>query len=203
MTANRNGDRAAGIAMIGAAAASMLAMAHHPTSLRAGAMVGIVHGAVILFVGMMAYGFTQVARRIGLERPAVLAGLVAYGIGAFANIGAAAVNGFAMPALAAHGASHEAIDTLWFLNQALAGLAVAATGGAYTLWALALWRDHRLVALLGVAAGAVPAVLLLGGWIDMHLHWAIAVYAAQALWAALIGWLLLGGRLGAIETDAD
>jgi hypothetical protein len=190
-----SGDRAAGIALIGAAAASMLAMAHHPTSLRAGAMIAIVHGAMILFAGMMMFGFTHVARRRGLDRPAVLAGLVAYGIGIVATIGAATVNGFAAPALAAHGASHDAFDTLWFLNQALARLGVVATGAAYALWALDLWRRWKAVALLGLLAGGVPALLLLGGWIDMHLGWAMLVYPAQVSWAALIGWLLLRGRL--------
>jgi hypothetical protein len=195
MSESRNGDRAAGIALIGAAALSMFAMAHHPASLRAGAMIAIVHGAMILFTGMMTFGFAQLSRRLGLERPAVLAGLVAYAIGAIAEIGAATVNGFAMPALAGHGASHDAIDTLWFLNQALAGLGVAAIGAAYTLWSLALWRRHKLVAAFGVVAGAVPALLLLGGWINMQLHWAILVYAALILWAALAGWLLLTGGL--------
>jgi hypothetical protein len=190
-----SGDRAAGIALIGAAAASMLAMAHHPASLRAGAMIAIVHGAMILFAGMMMFGFTHVARRRGLDRPAVLAGLVAYGIGIAATVGAATVNGFAAPALAAHGASHDAFDALWFLNQALARLGVVATGAAYALWALDLWRRWKAVALLGLLAGGVPALLLLGGWIDMHLGWAMLVYPAQVSWAALIGWLLLRGRL--------
>lgn len=188
-----NGDRAAGLALVGAAAFSMLAMTHHPTSLRAGAMIGIVHGAMILFVGMMAFGFTHFARRRGLERTAVLAGLVAYAIAAFADIGAATINGFAAPALAAHGASREALNLLWALNQALATLGVVATGAAYALWSLDLWRRWKAVALLGLVAGLAPALLLIGGWIDMHLHWAILVYAAQALWAALIGFLLLRG----------
>jgi len=203
MSGKRNGDRAAGIALIGAAGLSMLAMAHHPTSLRAGAMIGIVHGAMILFTGMMAYGFTHFARRRGLERPAVLAGLVAYVIAIGADIGAATINGFAAPALAAHGASRDAFDTLWFLNQALATLGVVAAGTAYALWSLNLWRQWKAVALLGLLAGPVPALLLLAGWIDMHLHWAIPVYAGQAVWAALIGWLLLSGRLEARHADGD
>lgn len=203
MTETRHGDRAAGLALVGAAAFSMLAMAHHPTSLRAGAMIGIVHGAMILFVGMMAFGFTHVARRRGLDRPAVLAGLVAYAIAAGADVGAATINGFAAPALAAHGASHDAFDTLWVLNQALAALGVVATGVAYALWSLDLWRRWKAVALLGLLAGAVPALLLIGGWIDMHLHWAVLVYAAQALWAALIGFLLLRGAFAAETRPAD
>lgn len=203
MTEYGNSDRAAGIALIGAAAFSMLAMAHHPAHLRDGAMIQLVHGAMILFVGMMAFGFVQVARRLGLERPAVLAGLVAYAIATVADVGAATINGFAAPALAAHGASRDAFATLWVLNQALAGLGVVAAGMAYALWALALCRRQRLAALLGLLAGPVPALLLLGGWIDMHLHWAILVYAAQALWAALTGWLLLAGTLQDAKSTGD
>lgn len=194
MTEVTNGDRAAGIALIGAAGLSMLAMAHHPTSLHAGAPIAIVHGAMILFAGTLAFGFTQMARRRGLDRPAVLAGLVAYAIGIVASVGAAVINGFAAPALAAHGGSHEAFDTLWFLNQALAKLGVVATGLAYLLWSLDLWRRWKAVAVLGLLAGGVPALLLLAGGIDMRLGAAALVYAAQGLWAALIGWLLRRGR---------
>jgi hypothetical protein len=200
---SRNGDRVAGLALVGAAAFSMLAMAHHPTHLRAGAMIGIVHGLMILFIGMMAFGFTYVARRRGLDRPAVLAGLVAYAIAAAAAAGAATVNGFAAPALAAHGASRDAFDTLWFLNQALATLGVVATGIAYALWSLDLWRQWKLVALLGLLAGLVPAVLLIGGWIDMHLRWAALIYGGQVLWAALIGFMLLRGDLSARAPPED
>jgi hypothetical protein len=195
----RDGDRAAGIALIAAAAASLLAMAHHPTSLRAGAMIGIVHGVMILVVGAMLYGFSYFARRRGLARPAVLAGLIAYGIGAAANIGAATINGFVAPALPGHGAAahHELFAFAWAMNQALAGLAVVAVGAAYALWSLDLLRTNRLLAALGLLAGAMPAVLLIGGWIGMNLYAAMAVYAGQALWAVLVGWLMLRGGLGA------
>jgi hypothetical protein len=195
----REGDRAAGLALIGAAAVSMLAMAHHPTSLRAGATIGIVHGVMILVVGAMLYGFSHFARRRGLRRPAVLAGLVAYGIGAAANIGAATISGFVAPALAGHESAlhHDLFAFAWAANQALAGLGVAAVGAAYALWSLDLLRTNRLLAALGLLAGGVPALLLIGGWIDMHLHAAIMVYAAQALWAVLVGWLMLRGGPGA------
>jgi hypothetical protein len=193
----REGDRAAGIVLIAAAAASMLAMAHHPTSYRAGAMIGIVHGVMILVVGAMLYGFSHFARRRGLGRPAVLAGLVAYAVGMAAGTGAATVNGFIAPALAAHepAVSRDLFVLAWEANQALAKLGVVAVGVAYALWSLDLWRTSRPIAALGMLAGGVPAVLLVGGWIDMHLHAAILVYAGQALWAALVGWLMLRGGL--------
>lgn len=195
----RQGDRAAGIALIAAAATSMLAMAHHPTSFRAGAIIGIVHGVMILVVGAMLYGFAHFARRRGLERPAVLAGLVAYGIAAAANIGAAVINGFVAPALPGHGSAghHDMFAFAWAANQTLAGMAVIAMGAAYALWSLDLLRTNKPLAVLGLLAGGVPAVLLAGGWIDMHLQAAIIVYAGQVLWAALLGLLMLRGGLEA------
>ena len=197
MTETRNGDRVAGIALIGAAALSMLAMAHHPASRDAGAMIGIVHGVMILVIGVMAWGFAHFARRRGLERPTVLAGLVAYGIGAVANVGAGTINGFIVPALAAHAppVSGDLFVLAWEANQALAKLGVVAIGIAYALWSLNLWRQSTALALSGLLAGGIPAALLIGGWIDMHLHAAIPVYAAQALWAALLGWHLQSGGL--------
>ena len=195
MSETASGDRAAGIALIGASVLGMLAMAHHPSSLRAGMLIQIVHGAMILFAGMMMFGFTHFARLRGLRRPAVLAGLVAYAIGIFASIGAAIANGFAAPALAAEGAGHDALHLLFALNQALAKLGVVAIGVAYVCWALDLWRSSRIVALPGLLAGGIPALLIASGWIGMHLHAAMIVYGAQFLWAILIGWLLLGGTL--------
>jgi hypothetical protein len=205
MAGRTSGDRAAGIALIAAAGLSMLAMAHHPTSRDAGALIGIVHGAVILFIGMMAYGFAHFARLRGLKRPAVLAGLVAYGIGAFASIGAATISGFVTPALAAYApdASHDLFDLAWAMNQSLAKLGVVAMGLAYLLWSLDLWGRWKAVALAGLLAGGVPAVLLIGGWIDMHLHMAILVYGGQVLWAALIGLLLLRGSLAGADSPDD
>jgi hypothetical protein len=202
MTQERTADRVAGGIMIGAAALAMLAMSHHPTSLHAGALIQIVHGAMILVVGALAFGFIHLARRLGLERPAVLAGLVAYAIAAAANIGAATINGFALPAFFADApnAGHDLFGFAWALNQALAKLAVIAAGLAYILWSLALWRGARVVALLGFAAGIVPAILMLGG-LALHVHAALFVYAAQMLWAALAGWLLLRGRLGAGQVN--
>ena len=50
-----------------------------------------------------------------------------------------------------------------------------------------------VAAAVGIVTGGIPALLLIGGWLNMHLHAAILVYGTQALWAILIGWLLLRG----------
>jgi len=183
-------DRTAGGVLIGAAAASVLAMAHHPTSAHAAGMGAAVHGAMIALLAAMAFGFAHFALRRGVRRPAVLAGLVAYGFSLVFHAGAATINGFVVPALAARGPSavgHDVLLFAWEANQALAGLGVYATGAAFAAWGADLLRGSRLLGLAGIAAGAVPAALVAAGVLEMNVAGAFAVYAAHAAWAALLG----------------
>lgn len=197
------GDQAAGIGMAAAAAGTILAMAHHPSGAHAGSLGGLVHGAMILFLAVMAWGYLHFTLRRGAGRPAILAGTVAYALSVFAHVGAATINGFVVPALAArgHGAvGHDLFLLAWEGNQALARLGVHATGAAFILWGADLLRgpgrEARWLGALGVLAGAVPAALLAFGWIGMNLAGAFAVYAAHAAWSALVGVQLIRGRVG-------
>jgi hypothetical protein len=184
-------------------------MAHHPTQLGDAQLATVVHAFMIAMVWAMLFGFTHFARRRGLGRPAVLAGLVAYSIGAAANIGAATVNGLVTPALAENGVRTVGPDVFafaWALNQALDAVGVFGTGAAYLLWSLDLLRDRttfaRVTAALGIAAGAITIGMLAGGAIRMNVSGAFIVYAAQVGWAALIGVALLrGGLAGRSEGD--
>jgi hypothetical protein len=202
----KSGDRIAGAALAAAALVSVVAMGHHATSAHGGGgLNGLVHGVMIVLVALLAYGFAHFARGRGLDRPSVLAGLVAYGISVFAHVGAATINGFVVPALAARGSvSHDLFLFAWETNQALAGLGVYATGAAFILWSIDLIRREagllRLVGLAGLAAGAVPAALLAGGVIRMDVSGAMLVYAVHAAWAALVGMSLMRGARAA---DAD
>ena len=211
MAKSSAGDRTAGMFLIGPAAASMVAMAHHPSGAHAGGQSGLVHGAMIVLLTLMAFGFLHFARRRGLGRPPVLAGLVAYAISLFAHVGAATINGSVVPALAARGpgaVGHDAFLLAWEANQALARLGVFATGAAFLLWSADLLRasggERRLIGLAGLLAGGLPAALLAGGWIRMDVAGAFAVYAAHGAWAALVGLHLMRGGLeaGAAEPAA-
>ncbi len=196
------GDRAAGIAMAAAAAGTILAMAHHPSGAHAGGPGGLVHGAMILFLAVLGWGFVTFAVRRGGARPLILAGLVAYGLGVFAHVGAATINGFVVPALAARGdgaVGHDISLFAWESNQALARLGVYATGAAFILWGADLLRgpggETRALGALGLLAGAAPAALLATGAIGMNVAGAFAVYAAHAAWSALVGIQLIRGRI--------
>ena len=106
-------------------------MAHHPTGLHGGGLGQVVHGAMIVFLALAAFGFASFAAARGAARPAILAGLIAYALALFGHAGAATINGFVVPALAARGAGagdHAILVLAWEANQALAKLGVAPGG---------------------------------------------------------------------------
>lgn len=193
-------DRMAGGILAVASLASMLVMSHHPSDPHQLVLGQAVHAAMITIVAFTALGLVHFARRLGLDRLTVLAGLIAYGIAVFGHVGAGTINGFIVTNLVAHGETDHAIFALaWEANQALARLGVVASGVGFVLWSLSLLRRAGLfgrgLAVLGIAAGVVPAALLISGTMTMHLHGAILIYAIQALWMLLAGLYLWSGRL--------
>lgn len=193
-------DRMAGGILAVASLASTLVMSHHPSDPHQLVLGQAVHAAMITIVGFTALGLVHFARRLGLDRLTVLAGLIAYGIAVFGHVGAGTINGFVVTNLVAHRETDQAIFALaWEANQALARLGVVASGVAFVLWSLSLLRRAGLfgrgLAVLGIFAGVVPAVLLISGIMTMHLHGAILIYAIQALWMLLAGLYLWSGRL--------
>lgn len=195
-----NGIRVAGAAMIAAAVGILLAMGHHPSGPHSGPLGGIVHGAMIGLLTVVAWGFVTFCIERGAARPLISAGLIAYAIRLFAHIGAATINGFVVPALAnASGppVDHDLFRMAWFANQALAKLGVYMTGAAYVLWSLDLVRGQskweKATGALGLAAGAVPAMLLASGVLRMDVAGAFLVYAAHVGWAALVGLMMMHG----------
>ena len=211
--AEAGGDKAAGAALLVAAVGTVLGMAHHPTRLDEAQLSVAVHGALLAMLWAMAFGFLHFARRRGLDRPWVLGGLVAYLFGVLANVGAATINGFVTPALAAHGAAigRDIYTLAWETNQALDAVGVYCTGAAFILWSLDLLLERRvfarLVGLGGIGAGAVTTALLAAGAVRMNVSGALLLYTIEVAWAALLGAYILSRGAGrealAREVPAD
>lgn len=194
-----DGQRIGGAALIAAAAGTVLAMAHHPTGLHGGGLGQAVHGAMIVFLALAAFGFASFAAARGAARPAILAGVIAYALALFGHAGAATINGFVVPALAARGVvPHDLFLLAWEANQALAKLGVIATGTAHILWSLDFLTrrgsEAKAIGALGLIAGALPAALLLGGGIRMDVSGAFIAYALHAAWGLAVAVHLLRGK---------
>ena len=169
-------------------------MGHHPSGGHGqGGLTQWVHGAMIVFLALLFYGFCRFCQIHDVRRPNVLFGLIAYGIGLFAHVVAATINGFVVGALAARGdvVGHEIFLLCWELNQAAARLGVVATGTAMVAWSLdfvrqSSWFD-RGIGSLGILGGIAPVVWLLGVAPEMNVAVALAIYTSHMLWVFLVG----------------
>jgi hypothetical protein len=203
----------AGIFLIVTSLVVIFAMAHHPTGgesahiVKTGALSNVVHGTMIAAMVALLFGFTVLCARLGLKHSLVLLGLIAYGIGIVAHLGAALINGFVVVSMASRyiGAESAELQVLrqlmsltWSLTQALAGLGAIAIAAAMTLWSVHLLRLNplaRIAGILGLALGIAPVAAYVGGVLQMNVTGAFIVYAAQGAWAFAIGAMLLTKRL--------
>jgi hypothetical protein len=212
--------------LLGSALLSLLAAAHHPevhardlpTALRILAaesrtIIG-VHALLLLLMGAELLGFYGFARLLGLGRPLAAAGLVFVGAGSAAMMGAAAINGFAVPALAFDYQNIAPVDIRavtaalrlsWQLNQAFAAIGAVAWGLGLLFWSIALAGRAGLVRVTGLAGGAAALAIAGGvgsGLIRLHVGGFIAVVALLSAWSVAAALLMLSGRLGPAEPMA-
>ena len=199
LDSNRS-DRTVGFILLIASVLSIVAMAHHPSGVRGGYLVHLVHGTMIVLLSGTFFGFCYYSLRRGLDRPLILAALVAYSLNYFALVIAGTVNGFIVPALAAHGQDipHAFFVFAWESNQAFARLGVAVTAVAFVLWGLDLLRREggfsRQIGSYGLVAGAAPLVLLFND-ATMDVRTALIIYGLHAGFAALVAMRLMQRKL--------
>jgi hypothetical protein len=198
---------------------SLLAAAHHPeahshdlaTALRLladqGRLIAGVHAILLLLMGVQLVGFYGFARLLGLERPLAAAGLLFVGAGSAAMLAAAAINGFAVPALAWDfrafapadaGALRVALRLCWQLNQAFAEIGAVAWGLGLLCWSAELSFRPGLVRIVGLLGGLVALAIAAGvgfGFIRLHVGGFIAVMVLLTSWSAVVSLLMLSGRL--------
>jgi hypothetical protein len=214
-------QRVYGGLLIGFALLSVLGAAHHPVtgahdlqgalrSLAGSGMITGMHGFILAVFVMGFVGFCGFAQRLGLARPLALAGLVLMSLGVAAMISAGAINGFAVPAFAAHyeqlqPGEADAVQAMlrmsWAYNQAFASIGAALWGGALILWSAELVRRGgaaRAVGLFGLIGGAALLIGLMTGLLALDVHGFLLITALLALWAAAIGALMLNRRLPAL-----
>jgi hypothetical protein len=215
---NRQNRVYAGL-LLTSALLSLLAAAHHPevrshdlaAALRILAdqsrLIAGVHAILLLLMGAQLVGFYGFARLLGLARPLAAAGLIFVGAGSAAMLAAAAVNGFAVPALASDyrafapadsGALTVALRLCWQLNQAFAEIGAVAWGLGLLGWSAELaWRPGltRIVGLAGGLAALAIAAGVGSGLIRLHVGGFIAVMVLLTSWSAAVSLLMLTGRL--------
>jgi hypothetical protein len=207
--------RAAGIAIAAATLASTVAVAFDhggggttPLAILEGiarlqGLKELVHGVAIASVCAYAFGYAALARRLGLERPLALAGLVTTLLGCAAMIGATVLDGFVVPHVAADAIAGTparvafAYDLVHYLGVVLNDLAklgwVLQAAGAIA-WSTLLLRMRgaaRWTGAIGVLSSGAVVALLVASATNMTMASLLAVLVAQMAWnLAAAAWLM-------------
>jgi hypothetical protein len=152
-----------------------------------------VHAAQSLFVLLLAHGVASLAARLGLSRPAVRFGLLAYLAGALAMLAATTFDGLVTPAAAAARLRPQHDVQAGLEAVRLAGISVQSfatmswwpeAAGALALSA-ALFADggaRRRLGAVGLAAALAPIAALAAAGPAMDTGAVVGILLAQAAW---------------------
>jgi len=166
-----------------------------------------VHGILIALIGVLFFGFFGFASRQGLHRGPALAGLIAYGAGCAGYIGAALINGFVEPGIAAqfvNGSPEEmlfarqSIGVWYYAATLLAEFSVVAVAAGILLWSLELVRQRgftRLIGATGIVLGLAKAFAILSGVLILSVFGMGLVVVLQAVWSCAVAAQLIRNRL--------
>lgn len=210
----RAGGVAPGIVLVATTVLAVVGMLHHPTGggrsgeeladslARVAGMSKLVHGAMIGAEVLLLYALAAHAVRRGLERPAVLAGLVAYGVGAIAMIPPPIIDGFVIPDLALRAQSDAEMRAVlapliafaFGMAIAFAKLASALISAGVVFFSIDLLHERgaaRWVGGLGVAIGVAAGAAVVSGVVALDARGMTAIVIAWSVWYAALGVLLV------------
>ena len=154
----------------------------------------LVHAVAIASVCGYAFGYAVLARRLGLHRPLVLAGLVVYLLGCVAMIGATILDGFVTPHVAADAITatpervafaYNLVHYLGVVLNDLAKLGWILQAVAALAWSIALIRErgfNRALGWVGIFSSALVGVVLAGSATNMSMTSLLSVLLAQLIW---------------------
>jgi len=154
----------------------------------------VVHGVAIASVCAYGFGYATLARRLGLQRPAVLAALVVYLFGCVAMIGATLLDGFVTPHVALDAANaapervafaYNLVHYLGVVLNDLAKLGWILQAIAALSWSITLVRmrgGERIVGVLGLLSSALVCAAVVGSATNMSMASLLGVLLGQLLW---------------------
>jgi hypothetical protein len=210
-------DRWGAAALILGSVAYIALMAVHPSHVGPPvlghlSLSALVHGTALFVLPILAFGFTMLAGRLGLDRPLPALGLSFYAFSAVTVMLAGTMSGLVIPEIVEaahdppHGAPADALRgqlqwltnyTVW-LNRSFAQVHVGLFSVAMILWSLA-WPTRGIadwvVRILGLAVGAGILAWQIPGTLELEArHGALVVTLLHSLWTIMAASLLLRER---------
>ncbi len=165
------------------------------------AMDAVVHGGFIVVLALQLVCYAAFSAQLGLTRVATLAALVFFSVGMAFLAGSMVLDGLVTPAIAARYVAKpdkiESARTLFVLVGTMIsflmplGLAFQSAAISCWGWALVASGRSRVVGLIGLAMGSLLIAALGVGVTTGNPLALMAAIAATAVWAVLVGALLL------------
>ena len=206
-------ETAYGKILLGGSAVLLVMGVTHPSSIpwgndaaldRLATIDGVAHSLAILGTGLTLLGLVGLSRMLGLQRVRVTAALVAFGLACSAVMVAAALDGFALPAIAQQWTEADKIagDDLKRLVQfcvlaasSLTRIYLLLGAIAIALWSWVIQRDRLDSALpwVGSVVCIAGIAMLIGGSPFISAHEVLALVAAQTVWMLLAALLMIRG----------
>lgn len=197
--------RSYGAAILVSVLLMSITMGLHPVGgdidhlIRVTPLIVFTHTIAIISVPVLIYGSWGLSRLLGSGSGLVQAAFITFSAGLAAVLGAAALNGLAVPIFVSGlaDANERTLETAslilrygFSLNQAFDVIFIIFACGAVILWSVAILRTRRLpawLAVIGLVAGASALVTLAGGYVLTDLR------GFRIFMAGFILWLLLAG----------
>lgn len=209
---------APGIVLIAAGAITVAAILHHPTGggdtnaefvasiVEAGAMLRLVHGAMIALLLAISYGVTAYVLRRGADRPLSLAGLLTFVAGILVMMPAPLIDDFILPDFAAQAQANEKVMAAFpavsrFAMDMLLAFAKASSvliSLGIVLLSLGMMHERGLMRWFGVAGVicVLPGALaILAGKLQLDLHGMTLITVVWCVWFIGLGMLLVRGKV--------
>ena len=164
-------------------------------------MDGVVHGGFIAVLALQLVCYSIFSARLGLSRAMTIAGLVFFAMGTAFMSASLLIDGLATPAIAmrnlAAPAKLEYAKSLFVLMGTLVGFlmpiglmfqsaAIAAWG-----WATTASGQSRVAGMFGIVMGGLMIAALGANFAVMNPFVLMGAIAGTALWAIVVGGLLL------------
>lgn len=215
----KQASRVAGIILMAAAALAIFFMLHHPSTSShemgealkeirdEGSISAWVHGLLMLVMIGIWFGTYELTQRLGADRALPILGFMFFGLGTIAYCLAAMVSGFVVPEIGARYAGLSATEIeqargllriSGITNQAFAKAGLIGTSVGIFCWSVLLLTrgsSARAAGLIGLVLGLLPPIMLLMGYLTLHVTGMTAVVVAHSAWYGLIGYLMVWGSL--------
>lgn len=169
----------------------------------------LAHALALVAMWLTLFGVIGIARRLGAQRPAVIAATVAFALGAAMISLAAIVDGLVSTRFAAdyvasnddalRGAIRGHMRFCYYLASSLSRYYVTAAALAILLWSWVAWRMRfdRVLPWLGAILGVVALAAQMRGYLRMNIHDVMVLAVGQGLWMGWAGFALYRTRADA------